>query len=136
LRRQRQLAAGHEVQLARLAPDLQDDNPQCIASQRVGRGSQCAVHIRCPYGHDKTRVETELGQSAHRHRARFNFGEILPHPHQRSSCGRPPGEPGDETRCGSALPAGFGEHLVDCTEREPSVQRCVCVGMPEPHPSS
>jgi hypothetical protein len=58
---QSELAAGDEIELARLAPDFQHDGAERIAGQRVGGGPQCAVHIRRPYGHEKTRIETELG---------------------------------------------------------------------------
>jgi hypothetical protein len=38
LRSQRQLAAGDQIKLRRLAPDLQHHDAHCIASQRVGGG--------------------------------------------------------------------------------------------------
>jgi hypothetical protein len=80
LRRQRQFAAGEEVELPRLAPDFQHDDANRIAGQRVGGRTQCVVHIGRTHGHDKTRIKTEFGQPAHRNRARFNLGEILPYP--------------------------------------------------------
>jgi len=61
LGRQRQLAAGDQIQLPRRAPDLQHDDAQGIAGQRVSGGPQRAVDIRRAYGDDKARIETELG---------------------------------------------------------------------------
>ena len=78
--RQRQLATGDEIELPRFAPDLEHHDTDRIAGQRVGRCSQRTVHIRCTHSHKEARIETEFGQSAHRQRPRFNFGEILPHP--------------------------------------------------------
>lgn len=86
LRGQRQLAAGDEIELTRLAPDFQHHDAQRIAGQRVGGGPQRGVHVSRAHRHEEARIDTELGPSAHRQRAGFNFGEILTHPHQR-----PPG---------------------------------------------
>jgi hypothetical protein len=78
---QRQLAAGDEIELTRLPPDFQHHGAQRIAGQRVGGGPQRGIDIGGAHRHEETRIETEFGQSVHRQRARFNFGEILPYPH-------------------------------------------------------
>jgi hypothetical protein len=83
LRRQCQLAAGDEIELARLAPDFQHHAVKRIAGQRVSGGPQRSVDIGGAHRHQQTRIEPEFGQSAHRQRAGFNLGEILPHPQQR-----------------------------------------------------
>jgi len=80
LRRQRQLAAGDEIELTRFAPDLQHDDAERIAGQCVGGSSQRGLNVGRAHRHEKTRIKTEFGQSAHRQRARFKFGKILPDP--------------------------------------------------------
>jgi hypothetical protein len=120
LRGQCQLAAGDEIELARLAPDFQHHAPNCIAGQRVGGGTQGGVHVSCAHGHEKARIETEFGQSAHRHHARFNFGEILPYPHQGTPCRRTPREARDKTRRRRTLPP-FREHLMHRADRKPAL---------------
>jgi hypothetical protein len=115
LRRQCQLAAGDEIELARFAPDLQHDGAERIAGQRVGGGPQRGLHIDGAHRHEEPRIETELGQSAHRQRARFDFRKILPDPQQRPPRGDPPCETRDKSRRGSALPATFGKHFVHRT---------------------
>jgi hypothetical protein len=83
LRGQCQFAAGDEIELARLPPDFQHHAIKRIAGQRVRGGAQCRVDIGGAHSHQQAGIETEFGQSAHRHRARFNLGEILPYPNQR-----------------------------------------------------
>jgi hypothetical protein len=117
LRGQCQLAAGDEIELPRFAPDFQHDGAKRIAGQRVGGRPQRGIHIGSAHRHQKTRIETEFGQSAHRQRARFNFGEVLTDPHQRPPCRRPPCKACDEPRRRGALPS-FGEYLVHRCHRE------------------
>jgi hypothetical protein len=135
LRRQRQLAAGDEIELTRLPPDFQHHSAKRIAGQRVGGRAQRGVHIGGAHRHQKTRIETEFGQSAHRQRARFNFGEILPYPHQWPPCRRPPCEPCNESRRHSTLPACLREHLVHRPQGETALQRRIGFHMAERHPA-
>jgi hypothetical protein len=134
LRGQRQLAAGDEIELPRLPPDFQHHGANRIACQRVGGGPQRGVDIGRTHRHHKARIEPEFGPSAHRQRARFNFGEILPHPDQRPPCPYPPGKPCDKPRGRSALPAGLGEHLMHRPHGKAALQRRIRIGMPERHP--
>jgi hypothetical protein len=133
LRGQRQLAAGDEIQLSRLAPDFQHHDAERIAGQRVGRRLQRAVDIRRAHRHQQARIEPEFGQPAHRQRTGFDFGEILPDPYQRPPCRRPSHQAGDKTRRGGAVPS-CGEHLVHRAQREAALQRRIRVGMAERHP--
>jgi hypothetical protein len=139
LRRQRQLAAGDEVELSRPAPDFQHDGANRIAGQRVGGRPQRHFHVGGTYRHEAARIETEFGQPAHRHRARFNLGEILPYPHQRPMwkfrCGDPAREPGDKTGRRRTLPAGVRKHFVHRPQSETALQRRIGVGMSERHPA-
>ena len=134
LRRQRQLAAGDEIELPRLAPDFQHDDAKGIAGQRIGGGPQRGVHIRRAHRHHQSGIETEFEQSTHRQRARFNFSKILPHPNQRPPCGCPPRKTRDKTRCRGTLPAGIGEHLVHRAQDKTPLQRRIGIGMAERHP--
>jgi len=139
LRRQRQLAAGNEVELSRLAPDFQHDDANRIAGQCVGGRPQRNFHIGGAHRHQKARIETEFGQPAHRHRARFNLGKILPYPHQRPMwkfrCHRPARKPRNKTGGCGALPAGVGKYLVHRAQSETALQRRIGIGMPERHPA-
>jgi hypothetical protein len=111
LRGQGQLTAGDEIELPRIAPDFQHDGAERIAGQRVGGGPQRAIDIGCAHRHKQARIETEFGQSAHRQRARFNFGKILPHPDQRPARGDPSRKACDEPRRRGAL-MSLGEYFV------------------------
>ena len=139
LRRQRQFAAGNEVELSRLAPDFEHDDADRIAGQRVRGRPQRNFHIGRVHRHQEARIETEFGQPAHRHRTCFNRGEILPYPYQRPMwkfrCGCPACEPCDKTGCRRALPAGVCKHFVECSQGETAPKRRVGVRMPERHPA-
>jgi hypothetical protein len=130
---QRQFATGDEIELSRLTPDFQHDDANCIAGQRVGSRPQRVVHIGGAHGHEKTWIETEFGQSVHRHRARFNLGEILPYPHQWPSTCRPARKGGDKTGRRSALPTGLRKHFVHGSQCETALQRRVGIRMPKRH---
>ena len=132
LRRQRQLAAGDEIELPGFAPDFQHHRANRIAGQRVGRGAQRDVDIGGAHGHHAARIEAEFGEASHRQRAGFDFGKILPDPHQRPPCRHPPRKPRDEAGRRRALPS-LGKHLVHGGQREAALQRRIGIGMPERH---
>jgi hypothetical protein len=133
LRGQRQFAAGDEIELPRRAPDFQHDDANRIAGQRVGGCPQCVVHIGCAHGHETAWIETEFGQPVHRHRARFNLGEILPYPYQwPPACGAAR-KSGDKTGRRSALPAGVRKHFVHGSQSKPAAQRRVGIRVPKRH---
>jgi hypothetical protein len=120
--------------LTRFAPDFQHDTANRIAGECVGGRPQGGVHIGRAYGHQQTWIEAEFGQSAHRQRARFNFGEILPYPHQGPACHRPSRKPCDES-CRRGALAPLGKHFMNCPEREATLQRCIDVHVPKRHPA-
>jgi hypothetical protein len=135
LRRQCQLAAGDEIELARLPPDFQHHDAQGIAGQRVGGGTQRGIDIGGAHGHQQPRIEAEFGEAAHRHRASFSLGEILPHPDQRPPPRyRPSRKASDKTRRRRTLPS-FGKHLMHRADRKPALQRRIGLGMAEPYPA-
>lgn len=127
-----------------MSPDFQHHDADRIAGQRIGRGSECGIHIGSAHAHHETRIEAEFGQPAHRQRAGFNFGEILSHPHQRPPCRRAPREaytpraaykprqPCDKPGRGGALPS-LGKYFMHGGQRETALQRRIRVGMAERH---
>ena len=85
LRGQREFAAGDEIELARIAKDFQHDGAERIAGERICRRAQGGLDIGGAHGDQTARIEAKLDQAAHRQRAGFHFGKILPHPDQRLS---------------------------------------------------
>jgi hypothetical protein len=57
LRRQSELAAGDEIELAGLPPDFQHDGAERIAGQRVGGGPQRGVGVGRAHRHQQPRIE-------------------------------------------------------------------------------
>jgi len=130
LRRQCEFAAGDEIELPRLAPDFQHDNTERIAGQRVGGGPQRGVGIGGTHGHQQPRIEAEFAQPAHRQRARFQFGKILPHPDQRPPRRQPSGKAGDEAgRRRTLMP--FRKHLMHRGLGEAALQHSISAGVAE-----
>ena len=121
MRSQRQLAAGDEIELARLAKDLQHDGAERIAGERIGGGAQRRFDIGGAHGDEQARIEAELGKAVRRQRAGFKFGKILPHPDQRFARRNPPGNPRKETGRGRAL-VPLGKHFMHGGAREPAAQ--------------
>ncbi len=124
LRSQCELAAGDEIELTRLPPDFQHDCAERIAGQRVGGGPQRGVGVSGAHGHYETRIETEFAQPAHRQRAGFDFGKILPHPDQRPTRREPSRQPCDEAGCCRAL-VSLGEHFMHRCHRKPAPQHSI-----------
>ena len=133
LGRQRQLAAGDEIELPRLAPDFQHHGAHRIASQRVGGGAQRIVRIGRAHGHQPARIETEFGKPVHRQRPRFKVAEILSHPDQWTPGRHPSRQACDETGRGPAL-SSLGKHFMHRACGETAAQRRICAGMAERHP--
>ncbi len=131
LRGERQLAARHQIELLRLAPDFQHHGADRIAGKRVGRGAQGALDIARAHRHQMARIEAELDQSAHRQRARFALGKILPHPDQRPARRHAPGKTCDKSGGRGTLPAAFTQHLLHCADREPALQHGIGARMAE-----
>jgi hypothetical protein len=130
LRRQGQFTARHEVELPRLAPDLQHHGAERVAGERVGRRPQRAFTIGRAHRHEATRIKAELRKPAHRQRARFNFGKILPHPDQRPARRDPPGEACDESGRHRAL-MSLGKYLMHRGYCEAAAQHRIRLNMAE-----
>jgi hypothetical protein len=125
-----EFARGDQIELARLAPDFQHHGRHRIAGQRVGGGPQHAVDISRAHAHQLPGVEAEFGEPAHRQRARFNGGEILPHPDQRPARRHPPRKPGDESGSRSAL-MSLSEHLMHRADGKTALQGRIRIRMTE-----
>jgi hypothetical protein len=69
--RQRQAAAGDQIELSRFAPDLQHDDTKRIAGQRVGGRPQRGGDVRGAHRHHTAGIKTEFGEATHRQRAGF-----------------------------------------------------------------
>jgi len=121
LRGQGKLAAGDEIELARLPPDFQHDGAERIASQRVGGGPQRGVGVGCAHRHEQPRIKAQFAKPAQRQRAGFNFRKILPHPDQRPARRYPSREASDEARGRRALMA-LGEHFMHRGDRKAAAQ--------------
>ncbi len=109
-----QLAAGHEIELVGLAPDLQHHGTDRITGKRVGGGAQCVLDITGAHRHQATRINPEFGKPVHRQTPHLALGKILPHPDQRPAWRDAPREPCDKAGGGSTLPAALAKHLMDC----------------------
>jgi hypothetical protein len=130
---QGQLAAGNQIELLRLTPDLQHDGADRIADQCVSGRPQRMIHVRGANGDQKPRIKTKLGKPAHRDGARFNLGEILTDPHHGPPHGYAADKPRDKAGRRGALPPGTRKHLVNGAQSEPALQVCVCLFMSERH---
>jgi hypothetical protein len=135
LRGQRQLAAGDKVERPRLAPNLQHDDANRIAGQRVGDRPQRLIRISGAYTDEKARIETQFSQPAHRDGACFNLGEILPDPNDGPPHGRATRKPRDKARRRDTLPAGIRKHLVHGPQSEPALQACIDIRMSKHYPA-
>jgi hypothetical protein len=132
LRGQRQFAARHEVELPRLTPDFQHHSTQRVAGERVGGRPQRAFAIGRAHRHQAARIKPKFGKPAHRQRAGFNVGKILPHPDQRPARRNPSGETSDESGRRRAL-MSLGKHLMHRGHRKAAAQHRICLGMAERH---
>jgi hypothetical protein len=132
LRGQGQFTACHEVELPRLTPDLQHDGPERVAGERIGRRPQRTLAIGRAHRHQAARIKAEFRKPAHRQRARFNFGKILPHPDQRPAQPDPSGKPCDKPGRRRAL-MSLGKHLMHRGQCKAAAQHRIRLGMAERH---
>lgn len=79
-RRQRQLAAGDEIECTHLAPHVEHNGAERIAGDRVRRDPQRSLRVCRVHRHDAAGIEAELRETVHRQRAGFDVEKILPHP--------------------------------------------------------
>jgi hypothetical protein len=93
------------------------------------------VHISGADSDQKVRIKTQFGETAHRDRARFNLGEILPYPDHGPPCGGTIGKPRNKAGRYSALPPGFRKHLVHGAQSEAALQTRIGLRVSERHPA-
>lgn len=132
-RGQRQPAAGDEIEQTRLAPYFHHHGAERIAGQRIGCRPQRALRIGHVDHHQKTRIKTEFAPSAHRQRAGFACGKILPHPKQRPVRAHPLRKTCDESGRSRAVPS-LREHLMHGAAREPALQHRIHLPVIERRP--
>ncbi len=120
-RGQRQPAAGDEIEQTRLAPYLHHHDAERITGQGIGCRPQRALRIGYVDHHQKTRIKTEFAPPAHRQRAGFARGKILPHPKQRPVRTHQLRETCDESGRRSTVPS-LRKHLMHGAARKPALQ--------------
>lgn len=107
LGRQSQAPAGGEIELARLAPGLDQRRAERRAASRLGPGAQHTLGVAGPHQQHLRGIEAELGEAGRVQAAGLDRQEILPDPEQgppaRGSQGQSRGEAG---RGGQVGPAG------------------------------
>ena len=129
LRGEGQLTAGHEIEMPRLAPDLQHHGAQRIAGERVGRCPQRTFHIGCTHRHETARIKAEFRKPAHRQRAHLALAKIRSDPQQRPLPQGPCGQAQHKTGRAGAVPAAFSEHFMHRAQRKAALQRAICLFM-------
>ena len=132
-RRQRQLAAGDQIELAALAKTLQHHAAQRVAGERVRGGAQSRLDIGRPHRDEAARIEPEFVPATHCECASLALGKILPDPQQRPVRADAPRQPCDEAGRRGTL-ASLAEHLVQRAARQPSLQCSIGLGMPQWNP--
>jgi hypothetical protein len=93
------------------------------------------INVGGAYTDEKTRIETQFSQPAHRQRARFNLGEILSDPNGGPPRGHAPRKPCDKARRHDTLPPGVRKHFVHGPQGEPALQARIGIRMPKHHPA-
>jgi hypothetical protein len=115
--------------MTRLAPDLQHHGPQRIADERVGCRAQRTLHVEGAHRHHQARIEAELGKPVHRQRTHFALAKIRGNPEERPPPQHPRGQAQHKSGRAGAVPATFGEHLMDRAQRKPALQRAIGLSM-------
>lgn len=83
LGRQNEAPAGGQIELARLAPGLDQRRTESRTAGRLGPGTQHALGIASPHQQHLRRVEAELGEAGRVQPTGLGRQEILPDPEQR-----------------------------------------------------
>lgn len=99
--------AGGQVELARLAPGLDQRRAESRTAGRLGPSTQHALGIAGPHQQNLRGVEAELGEAGRVQPAGFGRQKILPNPEQRPRPRGPQGQRrGEAGRGGQIGPAG------------------------------
>lgn len=88
-RRQSEPAARGQVELARLAPGLDQRRAERRTARRFRPGPEHALAVARPHQQQLRRIEAELGQARRMQAAGLGVEEVLPGPEQRAPARRP-----------------------------------------------
>lgn len=131
LGRQRQAAAGGQVELARRAPGLDHDGPERRAARRLRPGPEHALAVARPHQQHLRRVEPELGQARRMQGTGLGIEKILPDPEQRASAGGPQRQGDGEAGGGGEVGRSGRVDLMQGGAGEAAVERLVERGRSE-----
>jgi len=129
-----QSAARNQIERTHLAPHIEDNSTQRIASKRVGGRTQRRLGILRPHGHQKTRIEPKFLKSAHGQRTGFTLRKILLHPDQRTSPDQAMSQTRYEPCRRGAMAAAVSKHLVQRAAHQAALQHSVSRSVTERHP--
>lgn len=131
LRRQGEAPAGGQVELARLAPGLDQRSPQRGAARRFRAGPQRPLAVPDPDQQDLRRIEPELGQPRRMQAAGLGIENILPDPEHRPRAGGAQSQRCGEARRGRTIGPGRRIDLMQGGARDSASQRLVQRRRPE-----
>lgn len=122
-RRQSEPAAGGQVELARLAPGLDQRRAQGRTARRFRPSPEHALAIARPYQQQLRRIEAELGQARRMQAAGLGIEEVLTGPEQRAPARRPQRQRRGKARGGGKIgrrrgidlmQSGAGDAAAEC----------------------
>jgi hypothetical protein len=119
---QREAAAGGEVELSGLAPDLQHDRAEAGAARGAFGRAQGARRVLGPHQHGAVRRETEIGEAGRMKAAGFDIDKLLPRPDDRSRAGYAQGDAQGEGERRRSVGHGGGIDLVQGRAFDPAAQ--------------
>jgi hypothetical protein len=131
LGRQSQATAGGQVELAQLAPGLDQRRPERAAARGLGPRLERAVAIAHPHQQDPRGIEPELGQTRRMQAAALGIEEILPDPEQWLGAGRTQRQRRGEAGGGGMVGPGPGIDLVQSGPGDAAAERFVQRGRAE-----
>ena len=125
LGRQSEAPAGGQIELARLAPGLDQRRAESRTAGRLGPGAQDALGIAGPHQQHLCRVEAELGETGRVQPAGLGRQEILPDPEQRPRPRSPQGQGRGEAGRGGQIGPSRGIDLVQGCPGDAAAQRLI-----------
>lgn len=131
LGRQRKAAAGGQVELARLAPGLDQHRAERRAARRFRSCPEHALAITRPHQQHLRRIEPELGEARRMQGAGLGIEEVLPGPEQRAPAGGLQRQGRGEAGGGGEIGRGGRVDLMQGGAGEAAAERLVERGSPE-----
>lgn len=125
LGRQNEAPAGGQIELARLAPRLDQRRAESRTAGRLGPGAQDAFGIAGPHQQHLRGVEAELGETGRVQPAGLGHQEILPDPEQRPRPRSPQGQGRGEAGRGGQIGPSRGIDLMQGGASDAAAQRLI-----------